>query len=156
MLDTHHWGGGCTAEEIRFQKQLGFRQAAAAQQWTGGHETVIGAIRTPEGALIPARVVLHPAKPRRSYSHVGEVRIPRVWVQDFADDCTGFIFRSEIGEYFSQLQVVEEEESDDGYVSQHARIILMRDRAEADAATAVTLPGERRLTPMPPFLIRHH
>lgn len=117
------------SDEFRFLKH-GVRQVVSpgpSTEW----DTVRGEIRTPSGDKIPARVTLFPAKRTAAYSHVGEVRVPLAWLDEFRDDMGRFFFRSEAGEFFSQMQVLEELQEPGNDVEVSGRIILMRDRDAA-------------------------
>jgi hypothetical protein len=122
-------------DEFRFVRHGVERAVSPSEDWA--KQVVRGAIRTPSGDKIPARVVLHPAKQAAGCSHVGEVTIPPAWLDEFREEISRFFFRSEDGECFSQIQVLEEIRGEDDALTLKGRIILMRDRELGQARPPV-------------------
>ena len=111
-------------DEFHFATR-GLRRASAAVT-RRVEEVVRGILHTPSGDCIPALVTLHAARNATGYSHVGRLEIPHDWLEEFLGSMRRFIFRSEHGEFFTQLQVVEDMTPDAAAPDYKARIILMR------------------------------
>lgn len=118
-------GSQADQDEFRFAAKVLRRASPALVGRTAA--TVRGTLFTPSGDRIPAFVAMHRARTGFGYSHVGQLDIPYGWIEEFAGSMRRFYFKSEHGESFTQLQVVEDKTPEADHPNYTARIILMRD-----------------------------
>ncbi len=106
-------------------------------------ERIRGTIMTGDGDKIPYVVDFHGTCRLDDYSQVACVTIPDLWVEEYAQNPAGFTFRSNEGECFAQLHVLDATGPEGDEQRYEGRIYLLRELTVPYSLAAASLMRAR-------------